>query len=206
MWKKKVEIGEEERKSKSGGNMEDEKAREDEPVFLRFFSITVWNNELHLILTVRGENHPYKHLNVHVCLSLMLAHECVAWTHRKWKHNYCMCCYVVMLQLQVSGLLPLDLVFKLQKPNSCVLIVYLTTKSLKKNPRRVSTAVWVPTFLFGQVLSLFAQWLGVKYSGLLGATRRRSQDKPFRTSVDGVTTGLSGLGSTTSNTHTHTHI
>lgn len=88
--------------------------------------------------------------------------------------------------------------------------MYLTTKSSQiwqiAGTRRVSTAVWVPTSLFGPFLSLFAQWLGVNYSGLLGATCLRSQNKPFCTSADGVTTALSGPGSTTSShTHTHTH-
>lgn len=39
-------------------------------------SIAGWNNELHLTLTVRGENHDCKRL--HVRASLMLAHERVA--------------------------------------------------------------------------------------------------------------------------------
>lgn len=71
--------------------------REEKTVFLHFSSITAWNNELHLILTVRGDNRHCKHPHMHVCLSLMLAPEYVAENTGSGKSNYC----VAMLQLQV---------------------------------------------------------------------------------------------------------
>lgn len=72
--------------------MEEEKAREDKAAFLRFSSISAWNNELRLISPAKKEN-----------ISLMLAPRTCGLEHTR-SGTKTTAFDAVMLQWQVSGL------------------------------------------------------------------------------------------------------
>lgn len=123
-------------------------------------SIAAWNNELHLTLTVRGENRDCKRL--HVRASLMLAHERVAKKAPEVgkSNRVVQCCDSEAAGFRCAGLiLCFDCAFNQKKlPN--------WTSCLDQKAGRGCQGRYV-SFRVVSELSLFARWLGVNYSGLL---------------------------------------
>lgn len=95
-------------------------------------------------------------------------------------------CNAVVLKLQLSGLLGLCLVSKLPQLILCSDCAFNQKKLLNwtscsdQKGGRLWQGRYVSFWVVSE-LSLFAQWLGVNYSGLLGAACLLTQDEPFHT-------------------------